>query len=158
MKRDEWNSNHFHVRYGITWKLLSTYRGVAIRGGGGGRQGEQGAIAPHFNFWTKQVPTVSVSDTRDIAFYGFYNWKGPILNAGPSENFVIADHPKEDHNEREFKRLIIGGILDQLEKSSKTREASYKWSRVKYNSIKTWPSQNILWNKSSIQMWSTSKN
>ena len=23
-------------------------------------------------------------------------------------------HLKEDHNEREFKRLIIGGILDQL--------------------------------------------
>ena len=38
------------------------------------------------------------------------------------------DHPKEDHNERDFKHLIIGGILDLLEKSSKTREASYKWS------------------------------
>ena len=37
------------------------------------------------------------------------------------------DHPKEDHNEREFKHLIIGGILDLLEKSSKIREASYKW-------------------------------
>ena len=102
------------------------------------------------------LPT-SVSDTRDIAFYGCYNWKGPILNAGPSGNFLIADHPKEDHNEQEFKRLIIGGILDQLEKSSKTREASYKWSRIKYVSIKTWPSQNVIWNNSSIQMWSTSK-
>ena len=38
------------------------------------------------------------------------------------------DHPKEDHNERELKHLIIGGILDLLEKSSETREASYKWS------------------------------
>ena len=38
------------------------------------------------------------------------------------------DHPKEDHNEREFKHLIIGGILDLLEKFSKTRKGSYKWS------------------------------
>ena len=77
-------------------------------------------------------------------------WKGPILNAGPSENFLILDHPKEDHNEQEFKRLIINGILDQLDKSLKTREASYKLSITKYNSISTWPSQNILWNSSSI--------
>ena len=47
--------------------------------------------------------------------------KGPILNAAPSENFLIVKHPNEDHNEREFKCLIKGGILDQLEKSSKTR-------------------------------------
>ena len=38
------------------------------------------------------------------------------------------DHPKEDHNEGEFKHLIISGILDLIEKSSKTREASHKWS------------------------------
>ena len=38
------------------------------------------------------------------------------------------DHPNEDHIEREFKHLIIGGILDLLVKSSKTREASYTWS------------------------------
>ena len=38
------------------------------------------------------------------------------------------DHQKEDHDEREFKYLIIGRILDLLKKSSKTREAPYKWS------------------------------
>ena len=38
------------------------------------------------------------------------------------------DNLKEDHNEREFKILIIGGILDLLEKFSKTRKGSYKWS------------------------------
>ena len=38
------------------------------------------------------------------------------------------DHPKEDHNERELKHLIIDEILNLLEKSSKIREASYKWS------------------------------
>ena len=27
-------------------------------------------------------------------------WKGPILNAGPSENFLIVDHPGEDYDER----------------------------------------------------------
>ena len=37
------------------------------------------------------------------------------------------DQPKEDHNKREVKHLIMGGILDLLEKSSKTKEASYKW-------------------------------
>ena len=73
------------------------------------------------------------------------------------ENFLIVDHPKQEHNERGFKRLIIGGILEQLGKSSKTRKASYKWSTIKYNSINTWTSQNILWNNSSIQMQSTRK-
>ena len=34
------------------------------------------------------------------------------------------DHPKEDHNEREFTPLIRSEILDLPEKSSKTREAS----------------------------------
>ena len=38
------------------------------------------------------------------------------------------DHQKEDHDERELKYLTIGRILDLLKKSSKTREASYKWS------------------------------
>ena len=36
-------------------------------------------------------------------------------------------HPKEDHNERDFKHLIIGGILGLLENSSKIRGAPYKW-------------------------------
>ena len=54
--------------------------------------------------------------------------KSPILNAGPSEKSLIVDHLKEDHNKREFKHLIIGRTLDLLEKSSKPREASYKWS------------------------------
>ena len=40
-------------------------RGVATGGMAGGD-------APiHFNFQTKQSPTVSVSNIRDIAFYGF---------------------------------------------------------------------------------------
>ena len=60
-----------------------------------------------------------------------------ILNAGPSETFLIVEHPVEDHNERQFKRLILGGTLDQLENSSKSREASYKWSTIKYNRINT---------------------
>ena len=34
------------------------------------------------------------------------------------------EHWKEDHNEREIKPKTIGEILDQLKKSSKTREAS----------------------------------
>ena len=37
---------------------------------------------------------------------------------------------KNDHKEREFKRLIIGGILGLLLKSSKTKEVSYKWSAI----------------------------
>ena len=57
--------------------------------------------------------------------------------AGRSEIFLIVYNPNEDYSEQEFKCLIIGGILDQLEKSSKTREASYKWSTVKYNGINT---------------------
>ena len=30
--------------------------------------------------------------------------KGPIVNHEPSEKFLIADHPKEDHKEQEIKR------------------------------------------------------
>ena len=30
--------------------------------------------------------------------------KRSILNAGPSEKFLIVDHPKEDHSEQKFKR------------------------------------------------------
>ena len=47
-----------------------------------------------------------------------------MLNTRPSEKFLLVDHPKEDHNEREFKPLIIGEILDLPKKSSETREAS----------------------------------
>ena len=47
-----------------------------------------------------------------------------MLNVGPSEKFLIVNHPKENHNEREIKLQIIGGFLDLLKKSSKTREAS----------------------------------
>ena len=50
--------------------------------------------------------------------------KGPIINPGPIEKFLIVDHPKEDHKEREFQRQVIGGIRDLLKKSSKTRETS----------------------------------
>ena len=51
-------------------------------------------------------------------------WKGPILITGPSEEFLVVDHPKEDHNEKEFKRYIIGRILDLQKKSCKVRKAS----------------------------------
>ena len=45
-----------------------------------------------------------------------------------TEKFIIVDHLKEDHNEREFKHLIISQILDLVERSAKTSEALYKWS------------------------------
>ena len=46
-----------------------------------------------------------------------------IPNSGPAEKFLIVDHPKEDHHEREFKRVILGEVLDLLKKLSRTREA-----------------------------------
>ena len=54
---------------------------------------------------------------------------------------------------------LIDEILDLPKKSSETREASIiaKGSTIKYNSISTGTSENILWSNSSIQMWSTSK-
>ena len=45
-------------------KKTYTYRGVAIGGETGGMN------LPHFDFRIKQGPTVSVSNIRDIAFYG----------------------------------------------------------------------------------------
>ena len=53
-------------------------------------------------------------------------------------------HPKEDHNQQEFKRQIKGEILDLLKKSSKKREEPYKWSTIKYNSITSRTFENIL--------------
>ena len=47
----------------------------------GGRGGGQGAMVPHFNFQTKQGPTVSVSN-RDISFYG-------CLEIIPTRNMTI---------------------------------------------------------------------
>ena len=47
-----------------------------------------------------------------------------MFDAGPYEKFLFVDHPKEDHNEREFKSYIIGKILDVPKNSSKIREAS----------------------------------
>ena len=38
----------------------------------------------------------------------------------------------------------------------KQEKDPHKWSTIKYNSINTGPSQNILWSNSSIEMWSTS--
>ena len=35
-----------------------------------GRGGSRGAMTPHFNFRTKQGPTISVSKIKHIAFYG----------------------------------------------------------------------------------------
>ena len=67
-----------------------------------------------------------------------------MLIPGPTKKFFIVDHPKEDHNEQEFKCWIKYGILDLLKKSSKIREASYKWATIKYNSINNGPSQNVL--------------
>ena len=135
-------------------------------GGGGGRGWCRRPWPPHFNFQTKKGSIMSVSNIRNILFYGCSSWTrnftiftlyatifgqfmaafhffllqkgnrplhvGPsqkILNPGPSEKFLIVDDPKEDNIKREFKNLIIGRILDLLEKSFKTRESSSnKWS------------------------------
>ena len=51
--------------------IPATQKNLYIQGcsnWGGGRQG--GMNLPHFNFQIKQGPTVSVSNIRDIAFYG----------------------------------------------------------------------------------------
>ena len=101
-----------------------------LMGWGGGTSGH----VPHFNFWTKQDPIVSVLNIKDIAFYGclkiirtrnftiftlhatifeqltgaFHFFKlhrrNKALHIGPSEKFLIVEHPKQDHNEGEFKR------------------------------------------------------
>ena len=111
--------------------------------------------SPHFNFPTKQDPTVLVSNTRDVSFsecseiiqirnFTIFNMLATIfgqftvafhffqlhrgnrsLHVGPSGKvrYLTLDLLKSlllwtiHHNEREFKRLIIGGILDQLQKS-----------------------------------------
>ena len=54
-----------HDRASKKLSLDAIYKGVAT--GVGGR-GTGGPWQPHFNFRTKQGPTVSVSNIRDIAF------------------------------------------------------------------------------------------
>ena len=43
-----------------------------------------------------------------------------VKRSDTSEKFLIVDHSKEDHSEREFKCQAIGGILELPKKSSKT--------------------------------------
>ena len=68
-----------------------------------------------------------LNNLRQLFFFSSYKWKRSF-HVGPSEKVrylsleLIVDHPKEDHHEKEFKRYIIGGILDQ-KKSCKIREA-----------------------------------
>ena len=54
----------------------------------------------------------------------------PILNAGLSEKFLVAEYLKEDPNYQDFKRYIISRILDLLKKYSKTREAFIKFNMI----------------------------
>ena len=61
-------------------------------------------------------------------------------NAGLSEKFLIVDHSKENHNEREFNRQIIGGILDLLKK----KKHLYKWSTNECNSFNTRASKKLF--------------
>ena len=115
----------------------------------------------------KNVPTVSVSNFRDIVFYGCSeiiltrNFTIFTVYATISGQFMAVFHFLQLHKGNrslyvgppkkvryltldllksfsqstirkkitmnEFRHLIIGRILDLLEKSSKTREASYKW-------------------------------
>ena len=50
-------------------KKKLSYKYFLIRGAAIG--GARRAMAPHFNFPTKQGPTISVSNTRDVAFYEY---------------------------------------------------------------------------------------
>ena len=55
------------------------------------------------------------------------------------------NYPKEDHNEREFKPLIIGEILDLTKESSETREASIiSGPQLNITTLNTGTSDNIL--------------
>ena len=73
---------------------------------------------------------------REIDHFTLDFLKRSSNNGGPSEKFLIVDHPKEDHNEREFKHLIIDGILDLLEqeKHQISGPQYYKyWTFSKYS-------------------------
>ena len=143
-------------------------RGVPLGGNGGL------VPPPLYPTSISEGPTISISNTRDIAFY----WCSKIiltrnlaiftmyatsleqfLAVFHFSNYIQIDHFKLDllKNVRQLtldllnifslwtirkktamnESLTIGGILDQLEQSSKTREASFKWSTIKYNSINT---------------------
>ena len=53
--------------------------------------------------------TLSVK-SQNLLMQGRSHWEGgeegrwAILNGGPSEKFLIVNHPKEDHNKQEVKR------------------------------------------------------
>ena len=77
-----------------------------------------------YNFWTTYgVVFIFSNYIREKITPRWTFWKSSILTAEPSGKLLIVDHPKENHNEQEFKRQIIGGILDLLKKSAKTIEA-----------------------------------
>ena len=69
------------------------FEGVSGPGSRGpGSRGPGLTFTPCHNLWTICG-----------GFSFFLITEGPILNAGPPETFLFVDHPKEDHNEREFK-------------------------------------------------------
>ena len=76
-----------------------------------------------YNFW-KICGGIFSNYIGEINHFTLDLLKRSDTYAGPSEKFLFVDHPKEDHNEREFKPPIIGEILDLPKKSSKTRETS----------------------------------
>ena len=67
------------MQYGFTGDDQRCIRGIATGDegmvGGGGKV----AIAPNFNFRTKQDPNISVSNIRDIAFTAIQESYGPKI-------------------------------------------------------------------------------
>ena len=58
-----------------------------------------------YNFWTIYTSFFIFSNYKEKQIISRWTfWKGPILSAGPSEKFLIVDHPKEGHNEQGLKR------------------------------------------------------
>ena len=86
-------------------------------GGAGGRGGPQGKPSPalqffkpnkvqQFQFQTSGILLfMCVQKLYGLEFYNFHqHFVGLILNAEPTEKFLIVEYSKENHNEREFER------------------------------------------------------
>ena len=70
----------------------------------------------------KFMATFHFSNNRNRSLKGEPSEKVRYLMLDLLKHFLVVDHSKEDHNETVDYRRNPGGLLDQLEKSSKAIE------------------------------------
>ena len=73
------------------------------------------------------------------------------------KNFILWTIRRKTTIKESFNVRLKTDPLTYWKSSLKQEKHPYKWSTIEYNGINTGTSENIIWNKSSIQVRSTNK-